>query len=182
MVFVKLFEFTDSDDRRRHDHYAKIAGLWASAWLLYLYASSSTSSPPPPSLLRILRLLRQLRATMASPSSFSVATVVENSSAGPLHSATWLYALPRMSGIDKIGVCLRPRRAARSGKPGTRLGLRGLMASSSLRPRRITVFVYSTSVQTLFDAPLAPAASYATTSASATGYPMHGILNHGYSP
>ena len=58
MVFVKLYEFfADFYDRRRRDNYAKLASLWASAWLLYLYASSSmTSSPPPSSLLRLLHL------------------------------------------------------------------------------------------------------------------------------
>ena len=95
MVFVKLFEFfADFYDCRRRDHYAKLASLWASARLLFLHASSSTtSSPPPSSLLRLLRLLQQPRAASASsPSPFCAATVIETSSAGPLHSATWLCA------------------------------------------------------------------------------------------
>ena len=140
--------FADFYDRRRN-HYAKLAGLWASARLLYLYASSSTtSSPPPTSLHRLLRLLRQPRAASASyPSPFCAATIVETSSAGPLHSTTWLCALPCTSGIGNTGACLRPRRATGSDKPGTRLGLGSLTASSSLRPRRITVFVYGASVR-----------------------------------
>ena len=53
MVFVKLFEFfADLYDCRRRDHYAKLASLWASARLLYLYATSSTTLSP---LLRLLR-------------------------------------------------------------------------------------------------------------------------------
>ena len=129
---------------RHRDHYTKLAGLWASAWLLYLYAlSSTTSSPPPSSLLRLLHLLRQPRAASAySLSSFCTATVVETSSTGPLHSATWLCALPCTSGIGNTGAFLRPQRATGSGKLGTRLGLGGLTASSSLRPQRITIFIF----------------------------------------
>ena len=44
MVFLRLFEFfADFYNRHRCDHYAKLAGLWASARLLYLYASSCTT-------------------------------------------------------------------------------------------------------------------------------------------
>jgi len=145
MVFVKLFEFfADFYDRCRRDHYTKLAGLWASAWLLCLYAlSSTTSSPPPSSLLRLLHLLRQPRAASAySLSPFCTATVVEISSTGPLHSATWLCALPCTSGIGNTGAFIRPQRATGSGKLGTRLGLGGLTASSSLRPQRITIFIF----------------------------------------
>ena len=102
--------------------------------------SSTTSLPPPSSLLR---LLRQPRATSTSSHSpFYTTTVVDTSSAGPLHSATWLCALPCTFGIGNTGTCLRPRRATGSGKPGTRLDLGGLTASSSLRPQRITIFIF----------------------------------------
>ena len=110
--------FADFYDCRRHDHYDKLAGLWASARLLYHYASSSmTSSPPPFSLLRLLRLFRQTRAASASsPSPFCAATVVETST-GPLHSATWLCALPCTSGIGNTDACLHPRRATGLANP-----------------------------------------------------------------
>ena len=93
IVFLRLFEFfANFYDRCRRDHYAKLDGLWASARLLYPYASSSTtSSPPPSSLLRQLHLLQQPRAASASPSAFCTTTAFETS-AGPLHSATWLCA------------------------------------------------------------------------------------------
>jgi len=63
------------------------------------------------------------------------------------------------------------------------------MASSSLRPRRITVFVYGASAPPLFGAPLRASGFMCgylcigyVDSYVHHGYPMHGILDHGYSP
>jgi len=45
MVLLRLFEFfADFYDHHHRDHYSKLVGQRASAWLQYLYASSSTTS------------------------------------------------------------------------------------------------------------------------------------------
>ena len=96
-------------------------------------------------------------------------------------------ALPSTSGIGNIGVCLHPGHAARSGKPGTCLGLGGLTASSLLPPRHITVFVYCASALPLFCAPLCAngfMCDYLCIGYLGTYldhyYFKHGVIDHGY--